>query len=152
MIEMRKLKDLIQLMEENDLSELVIRDKDEEVALKRGGPVQAAVPAPVAAPAAPAGGSPDASQPEAEADDGLLEITSPMVGTFYAAPSPDAEPFVQVGASVGSDSVVCVIEAMKVFNEIKAEVAGAIEKILVSNGQVVEFGQPLYMVRPAGAA
>ena len=77
-----------------------------------------------------------------------MAITSPMVGTFYSSPSPDAAPFVKVGDGVEPDTIICLIEAMKVFNEIKAEVAGRVEKVLVSNGQTVEFGQPLMMVRP----
>jgi acetyl-CoA carboxylase biotin carboxyl carrier protein len=150
MIELRKLKQLIQLMKDNELSELDIRDKEEQVTLKRGGggPVQyvPAATTPAAPPAAPAADVP-AAEPSA-ADQGLVELTSPMVGTFYAASSPDAEPFVRVGATVDAEKVVCIIEAMKVFNEIKAEMSGTIEKVLVSNGQAVEFGQPMFLVKP----
>jgi acetyl-CoA carboxylase biotin carboxyl carrier protein len=78
----------------------------------------------------------------------LLEINSPMVGTFYSAPSPDTPPFVSVGTSIGPESVVCIVEAMKVFNEIKAEIAGTVEKILVKNEQAIEYGQTLFLVRP----
>ena len=149
MIEMRKLKDLVKLMEDHDLSELVIRDKDEEVALKRGASQGAVVAAPAVAGPAPVVPAVAADAGSAsESTDGLVEITSPMVGTFYSAASPDADPFVAVGASVGADTVVCVIEAMKVFNEIKSEASGTIEKVLVSNGQVVEFGEALFLVRP----
>ncbi len=156
MIEMRKLKQLIQLMRDNDLSELDIRNNEEQVTLKRpaGGPVQmvpastpTAAPAPVAA--SPTGEAPAAFVEPTAAEQGLVEITSPMVGTFYAAATPDADPFVGVGSSVEAASVVCVIEAMKVFNEIKAELDGTVEKVLVSNGQAVEFGQPLFLVKPA---
>ena len=80
---------------------------------------------------------------------GLVAIESPMVGTFYSAPNPDTPAFVSVGSAIGPDSVVCLIEAMKVFNEIKAEVNGTIERILVNNGDAVEFGQKLFLVRPA---
>lgn len=153
MIEMRKLRELVKLMKENDLCELDIRDQDEQVTLKRPGGQADPIVYPAAAPAAPAP-SPhaeaQAAAGEAAPDDraGLHEIVSPMVGTFYAAPSPDADPFVRVGASVDGETVVCVIEAMKVFNEIKAEVNGTIEKVLVANGEAVEFGQPLFLVRP----
>ena len=81
-------------------------------------------------------------------DEGLVDIISPIVGTYYAAPSPDAEPYIKVGDSVAPDTVVCIVEAMKVINEIKAEAAGTIEKIVVSNGQAVEFGQVLFKIRP----
>ena len=80
-------------------------------------------------------------------DEGLVAIKSPMVGTFYTAANPDSEPFVKIGATVGKDTVVCIIEAMKVFNEIRAEVSGVVTKMLVQNGQVVEFNQPLFMVK-----
>jgi acetyl-CoA carboxylase biotin carboxyl carrier protein len=83
------------------------------------------------------------------ADEGLIPIKSPMVGTFYAASSPDAKPFVQVGSSVDEETDVCIIEAMKVFNNIKAECRGTIAKILVTNGQTVEFGQELFLVKPS---
>jgi len=151
MIELRKLRELVKLMKENDLCELDLRDKDEQVTLKRpgaDGPVYAAQP-PAAAPvASPAAAPPAANAPAADQDAGLVKITSPMVGTFYTAPSPDADDFVNVGASVDKNTVVCIIEAMKVFNEIKAETTGKIEKVLVDNGQAVEFGQPLFLVKP----
>lgn len=154
MIETRKLKELIKLMAENDLCEMDLRDKDEQVTLRRSvqqaaapvvyasAPAPAAMPVPVAAPTT-AGAA-----PAEQANSGLVEIKSPMVGTFYAASSPDAAPLTKVGASVGSETVVCIIEAMKVFNEIKAETSGVIEKVLVSSGQAVEFGQPLFLVKP----
>jgi len=152
MIELRKLRELVKLMKENDLCELDLRDKDEQVTLKRPGaegPVYAAAPPAPAAPAPPAAVAPPAANaPAAEEDAGLVKITSPMVGTFYTAPSPDADDFVAVGSAVDKNTVVCIIEAMKVFNEIKAETAGRIEKVLVDNGQAVEFGQPLFLVKP----
>jgi len=105
-----------------------------------------------AAPAAhaPAAGA-GAGAPAAPADDsaGLVAIKSPMVGTFYAAPSPDAKPFVQVGSNVDDETDVCVIEAMKVFNNIKAETRGTIAKVMVANGQTVEFGTVLFLVKPS---
>ena len=153
MIEMRKLRELVKLMKENDLCELDLRDKDEQVTLKRPGaegPVYAApVAAPAAAAAAPAAPASPPAPAAGEAEDaGLVKITSPMVGTFYTAASPDAAAFVKVGDAVDKETVVCIVEAMKVFNEIKAETSGKIEKILVENGQAVEFGQPLFLVKP----
>jgi acetyl-CoA carboxylase biotin carboxyl carrier protein len=87
--------------------------------------------------------------PAATEDAGLIAIESPMVGTFYASPSPDKPSFVSVGGEVGPNSVVCLVEAMKIFNEIKAERSGTIAKVLVKSGQAVEFGQPLYMIKPS---
>lgn len=158
MIDIRKLKELVRLMVENDLSELDLRDQQENVTIKRGGdgqpvmmapPQYAAVPAQAhAAQGAPAGSG--GGQAESDNDDsGLVPIESPMVGTFYSAANPDSEPFVSVGKSVSADSVVCLVEAMKVFNEIKAECSGTIERVLVNSGDAVEFGQKLFMVKPA---
>ena len=156
MVDLKTLKQLIRLMADNGLAELDLRDKDGQITLKRGGggvvqPVVAYAP-PHQAPGAAASHTPTATAPVAapagDENAGLTKVTSPMVGTFYAAQSPDAQPFVKVGAHVGPDSVVCIIEAMKVFNEIKAECAGTIAKVLVNSGQAVEFGQPLYLVKP----
>jgi acetyl-CoA carboxylase biotin carboxyl carrier protein len=150
------LQQLVNLMASNDLNTVDLRDSDRRIVLKRGvaqvmaGPVaQAPVyPAPAAqAPsAAPAAGS---GAPAADESAGLVAIKSPMVGTFYAAPSPDAKPFVQVGSNVDDETDVCVIEAMKVFNNIKAETRGTIAKIMVTNGQTVEFGTVLFLVKPS---
>ncbi len=158
MIDIRKLKELVRLMVENDLSELDLKDQQETVTIKRnltgmvpvGTPTvayaPAAAPAPQAAPQTEAGGA----EAAAAADEaGLTAIVSPMVGTFYTAPNPDSPAFVNVGTSVGPDTTVCLIEAMKVFNEIKAEVAGTIERVLVESGKPVEYGQKLYLVRPS---
>ncbi|RNC82417.1 MAG: acetyl-CoA carboxylase biotin carboxyl carrier protein [Phycisphaera sp.] len=158
MIDIRKLKELVKLMVENDLTELDLQDKEETVALRRGQPgtvlasqpvVHAAAPSAPAVPTAPAPASTD-SAPSApsDADDGMIAIESPMVGTFYPAPNPDSDPFVKVGDSISSDSVVCLVEAMKVFNEIKAEANGTIAKCLVESGQAVEFGQKLFLIKP----
>ncbi len=154
MIDIRKLKELVRLMVANDLSEIDLRDSEEQVTLRRHGPDQApqvvTTPAAVVAvPAAPAAAATAASDEAADADQGLVAIVTPMVGTFYAAPNPDALPFVTVGATVDPDTVVCMIEAMKIFNEIKAEQSGTIEKVLVSNSESVEFGQTLFLLRPS---
>lgn len=160
MISIETLKEIVRLMVDNELAEIDIRDAEETVTIKRGGqpgqvvyaaPQMHHAPAHAPSPAAPAGagaGSPGPSVPP-PADAGLPAIESPMVGTFYSAADPDSPPFVSVGKSVKADDVVCLIEAMKVFNEIKAERAGVIEKVLVSSGQPVEFGQKLFLIRPA---
>jgi acetyl-CoA carboxylase biotin carboxyl carrier protein len=149
------LQQLVNLMASNDLNTVDLRDSDRRIVLKRGvaqvvaGPV---AQAPVyAAPAAPAPAGLPATAAAAGADEnvGLVAIKSPMVGTFYAAPSPDAKPFVQVGSNVDDETDVCVIEAMKVFNNIKAETRGTIAKVMVTNGQTVEFGTVLFLVKPS---
>ncbi len=155
MVDLKTLKQLIKLMVDNDLTELDIQAEGGPVKLRRNsqGTVTHAV-APVGAPTAPMGVTPGALGAPAPApvtqddEDNGVTIDSPMVGTFYTASSPDAKPFAIVGDRVNEDTVVCIIEAMKVFNEIKAEVSGTIEKILVENGQAVEFGQPLYTIKP----
>ena len=153
MIDVNQVRELIELMVEHDLGEIRIREGETAISLRKGqvGGVEAvsavAPIAPVpAAPVAPV----EAAAPSAEsADEGLVPIASPMVGTFYTASDPDSPQFVQIGSVVSPDSPICIIEAMKVFNEIKAEVAGTIERILVQDQQAVEFGQPLMLVRPA---
>ena len=97
---------------------------------------------------AAAPGSPVAIAPEVAADEGLIAIESPMVGTYYSKPSPDKPSFLNIGDSIGDESVICLIEAMKIFNEIKAEQSGTVARILVQNGDAVEFGQPLILVKP----
>ena len=153
MTDLKTLRQLIKMMVDNELTEIDLEGEGEKVKLKRGGggaptvsyapAPAAAAPAPAAAPAADA-----APTPEAEADDGLPTIDSPMVGSFYTASTPDAEAFVKVGDRVSPETVVCIVEAMKVFNEIKAEASGTIAEILVSNGDAVEFGQPLFKLKP----
>ncbi len=152
------VRDLIQLMVDNDLAELEVQDGETRVALKRQGDRDQ----PVAIVGAPADGAvapgPVAKSPESapavpkalssEEDEGLVMIRSPMVGTFYASPDPESPPYIQVGSELKPDTPVCVIEAMKVYNEIKAETSGVIERVLVRNEEPVEFGQPLFAVRP----
>jgi acetyl-CoA carboxylase biotin carboxyl carrier protein len=143
------LEQLVKLMAANDLNTVEVRDGDKRVVLKRGPagqPTLMTAPTIVQAPAPAA-----SSAPAAAADDtaGLTPIKSPMVGTFYSSPSPDAKAFVVVGSTIDEETDVCIIEAMKVFNNIKAECRGTIAKILVTNGQTVEFGQVLFLVKPA---
>ncbi|MCE2654056.1 MAG: acetyl-CoA carboxylase biotin carboxyl carrier protein [Planctomycetaceae bacterium] len=167
MIDIRKLKELVRLMVENDLTELNLQDQAETVTVKRGYggvPVIQQMPMGMAMPAAPvaraaaggsdaeedAGSAPGGSAPAAAASEaGLVAVTSPMVGTFYSSPNPDSPAFVNVGSAVTPETTVCLVEAMKVFNEIKAETAGTIERVLVQSGQSVEFGQKLFLIRPA---
>ena len=169
MLDIRKLKELIRLMVENELTEVDLKDEKETVSLRREGsqapvvqmsPAPAAppaAPAPVApaaaaaapAPAAPAPAAAPASEPSPADTSNLEQITSPMVGTFYSAAKPESPAFANVGDTVTADTTVCIVEAMKIFNEIKAEQSGVIEKVLVSNGDSVEFGQALFLVRPA---
>jgi acetyl-CoA carboxylase biotin carboxyl carrier protein len=141
------LERIVKLMQANDLNIVDLRDGKRRVMLQRGG----IAPATPAAMQSSASHSPAASPPAvagANEDAKLLEIKSPMVGTFYSAPSPDAKPFVAVGSEVTEETDVCVIEAMKVFNNVKADCHGSIAKIMVTNGQVVEYGQVLFLVKP----
>ena len=148
------------MMVANDLVEISLRDGEVEVNLRRPNP---SVPVTVVAPeialppvvqaTAPAGapqgdGSPQKASDDHADDDSLIEIASPMVGTFYAASDPDSPPYATVGTEVHPGSVVCIVEAMKVFNEIKAEVSGRVERILVKNAQPVEYAQPMFLIRP----
>jgi len=143
---------LVELMVEKDLREIELQEGESKILLKRGtgGEVVQQVLAPAAAVIAAAPEAAPASSPADDgADDGLVPISSPMVGTYYASSEPGAPPFVSAGSMVSTDTVVCIIEAMKVFNEIKSEISGTVERILVQNEQPVEFGQPLYLVRPS---
>jgi acetyl-CoA carboxylase biotin carboxyl carrier protein len=142
----KKLRRLIELMKEHDLSEVDLKEADRHVRIKRGGDVIATHSAPV--PQAAARSAAAAAPPQPAADAGMLIIKSPMVGTFYKASGPDAAPFVKVGDRIGPEKTVCIVEAMKVFNEIPAGVSGQVVAILVENGAPVEFGQPLIKVDP----
>jgi len=151
-VDLKDIKAIIDLMKKNSISEFELERQEFKIKLKRGGnaalypdepQIQAYAPGPMmptasatAAPALPAASSTD------------QEIKSPMIGTFYRAPSPEAANYVEVGAEVNPDTVVCIIEAMKVMNEIKAEVKGVITQVVVENAKPVEFGQPLFKVRP----
>ncbi len=153
-MDIEEIKTLTDLMVDHNLSEIMIRDGDKRVVLRRGDRVAAPAlppPAPLPIPSAPAPettpAASEATAPTAEADPNLADISSPMVGTFYSASDPDSPPYVQVGDKVNPDTVVCIIEAMKVFNEIKAEISGTVESIEVQNGDAIEFGQALMKVR-----
>ena len=147
-----KLKELIELMEKHDLTDVHLRHGAEQWRLRRGPQVLAAAPAaPVAyaAPAAAPAPAAPAAAPEAVAPaSNLLEIKSPIVGTFYSSPTPEDPVFVTAGSKVTQDTVVCIVEAMKVFNQITADISGTIEEMLVGNGDPVESGQVLFRVKP----
>ncbi len=145
--DVRKVRKLINLMKEHDHTEIDLKQADSAVRIKRGGEV-VSYSAPVAA--APAAAAPAQPAPAAEAaeDTRTVVIKSPMVGTFYEASSPDSPPFIKVGDRIGAEKTVCIVEAMKVFNEIPAGVSGQVVAILVENGAPVEFGQPLIKVDP----
>jgi acetyl-CoA carboxylase biotin carboxyl carrier protein len=158
-VELKDIKAIIDLMRKNGLSEFELERQDFKIKLKRGitgqvVPVEEslAVAYPTPLPLAGTAGSPAvlglpaASSPAAPP---VLEIKSPMIGTFYRAPSPDAADYVEIGTEVNPETVVCLIEAMKVMNEIKAEVKGTVTHILVENAKPVEFGQPLFRIRPS---
>ena len=157
--DLKKIEELIEIMKQNDLVEIEIKHDDDKIVLKRSvpqavGPQHIAVPiinhsGPVAANTTQAAASTEATSGGVQKDEGLVEIKSPLVGTFYATPSPDSDHFVEVGSQVEPQTVVCIIEAMKLMNEIKAEVKGKIVDVLVENGDPVEFGQVLFLVEPA---
>lgn len=152
MLSIDEIKQLIELIDESTLDEFELETKDSKILLKKNKTVVAAAvqEAPIAITQAPvAQAQPAAPQAEANtAEDASLEvITSPMVGTFYASASPEDANFVSVGSKVSAQSVVCIVEAMKLFNEITADIDGEIAEILVSSGELVEFGQPLFKVR-----
>ncbi len=147
-MDLRKLKKLIDLVQESGIAELEITEGEEKVKIVRGGqvevspvgaPAPAAVPAVIGAPAAQAAPTPPEPPPAPEGH----AVKSPMVGTFYRASSPDADPFVEVGDAVKAGQTICIIEAMKLMNEIEADQDGVVKAILVENGQPVEYGEPL---------
>ncbi|MGH8024089.1 MAG: acetyl-CoA carboxylase biotin carboxyl carrier protein [Limisphaerales bacterium] len=151
-MDLKDIKAIIDLMKKNSITEFELERQDSKIRLKRGLnggqitlPDDGTSPNLTSAAQATAATVPAPAAPVAT---GELEIKSPMIGTFYRAPSPEAGTYAEIGSEVGADSVVCIIEAMKVMNEIKAEVKGVITQILVENAKPVEFGQPLFKVRP----
>lgn len=148
-----RIRRLIDLMKEYDLSEVDLKQSEQQIRLVRGG-VAPLLAAPVAAmaPAAATAAAPAAAAPPTADADGphIAIIKSPMVGTFYNKANPKSEPFVKVGSAVSADTTVCIVEAMKVFNEIPAEVRGTIVAVLVENEQPVDFGRPLFKVDTRG--
>lgn len=162
-MDLKDIKSVIDLMTKNELSEFELEKGDFKLRVKRGPTggwiastspatpptvIHHAHPTPVAALPAPVATTAPAAAAPARAATATAQIVSPMVGTFYLSPSPDSPAFVSVGQEVQEDTVVCIIEAMKVMNEIKAETRGIIVEVLATNGKPVEFGKPLFAVRP----
>ena len=152
-MDIRKIKKLIELVEESGISELEISEGEESVRISRASSIQApvamqvpyaAAPAPVAAAPAPVAAAPAAAEPQAQSNGHAVK--SPMVGTFYRSPSPSSPAFVEVGKAVKAGDVICIVEAMKMMNQIEADKSGVIEAILVEDGQPVEFDQPLVTI------
>jgi acetyl-CoA carboxylase biotin carboxyl carrier protein len=153
--DVRKIRRLVELMNEHDLSEMDLRQGEMRIQLRRGGApvIHQSVPSSAPAQPASAGAAPAPKAESASAtaqstpqEEHIALITSPMVGTFYSSPDPDASPYIKVGDHVHKETTVCIVEAMKVFNEIQAEVAGKIVAVLVESGEPVEFGQPMFKV------
>lgn len=150
--DVQQIRELIKIMKENDLVKIDIKHGDDRICLRRAEPPK---PTPFAGPfvapmpgiVTPAGVL-EGHTGAAKIDDDLLDIKSPIVGTFYEGPSPDSDPYVDLGSHVDPQTVVCIVEAMKVMNEIKAEVSGLVVEKRVSNGQAVEYGQVLFRVKP----
>jgi oxaloacetate decarboxylase alpha subunit len=146
----KEIKEMIQLMNENDLSEFEMEKEGLKIRLKKGG--SGAIESSIVHEMRPLSMTPSAKEAASEVKEfpkptaARTVIKSPMVGTFYAAPAPDAPPFVQLGSEVQAGQVICIIEAMKLMNEIKSEVRGKVVEVLVNNGDPVEFGQPLFLV------
>jgi acetyl-CoA carboxylase biotin carboxyl carrier protein len=158
--DLQKIEELIEIMKDNDLVEVEIRHGDDRIFLKRSQPqpdsgrtvtaVSVIEPGVSAAPVRPNETQTSAAEvrpSKAQPQEGLVEIKSPLIGTFYATPSPDSKPYVELGSHVDAQTVVCIIEAMKVMNEIKTETSGTIAEILVTSGQAVEYGQVLFRVK-----
>jgi acetyl-CoA carboxylase biotin carboxyl carrier protein len=149
--DVRKIRRLVELMKEHDLSEIDIQQGEVRIQLRRAGPAaNSGIIVPQISSVATAGSSPSRpaaeTLPESLPDSRLAIIKSPMVGTFYSAPDPDSPPYVKVGDHVGPETTVCIVEAMKVFNQIPAEVSGKILMMLAENGESVEYGLPLFKV------
>lgn len=160
-MDIKDIRRIIEMMKENELCEFELEDEGFRIAIKRrtGGDPHMMVsshgiPSPMMMhppqpPSAPPPTEPQAADAKpVEENEGLQPVTSPMVGTFYRSPTPDADPFVSLGSEVEEDTVICIVEAMKVMNEIKAETRGIVRKILVDNASPVQFGQPLFLMEP----
>jgi acetyl-CoA carboxylase biotin carboxyl carrier protein len=152
----KEIQDLIDYISNTGLAEVKIKTEEFELSVKKYADATTAAPAPqvfAAAPAtapAPVAAAPVAAAPSPATNSNLVEIKSPIIGTFYLTSSPDAAPFVTEGGSISAGKTVCIIEAMKLFNEVESEISGKIVKILVANASPVEYDQPLFLVDPAG--
>jgi acetyl-CoA carboxylase biotin carboxyl carrier protein len=143
-LDLEQLRELIRLLDESNLTEIEVEHDDDRIRIRRD-PVAATVAVSAHAPAAQAAAAPAANATDADADDGSY-VTSPFVGTFYRSPTPDSDPFVDVGDEVAPGQVLCIVEAMKLMNEIEAEAAGKIVEVLVENGKPVEYGDRLFRI------
>ncbi len=168
MLKVQEIRELIKLVDQSSINEFVYEHEGYKIEMKKNNVERIVVSEPVAAPVAQVAAVQVAQPKAVEAvavsqpvvqeapkaapvnvdQENLHKITSPMVGTFYQSPSPDADVYVKVGSKVSKDSIVCIVEAMKLFNEIEAEISGEIVEILVKDGQLVEYGQPLFLVKP----
>lgn len=155
-LDLTELRELLTALNQTDISELTLKADDFELTVRRGSRMEAPaiVPVPGVMPQSVAAPPPEPVKPETPSaapinDRKLVDVVSPIVGTFYRSPSPDEPPFTDIGTRIQKGQVVCIIEAMKVMNEIEAEVAGEVVEVLVQNGQPVEYGQPLMRVNPA---
>ena len=158
-MKIQEIRELIKLIDDSSIDEFEYETEGTKVVLRKNNVVEvgaprAAQPIQIAQPQIPVSAQPEAKSEKAQEvhnepaeDPSLHKIVSPMVGTFYASPNPDSEPYVKVGSKVNKDTVVCIVEAMKLFNEIEADVKGEIVEVLVENGQLVEYGQPLFLVK-----
>ena len=143
--DIERIRAIVELMEQHELMEVDLQQGDDRIKLNRGGE---RVYVPSAAPMAAAPAVAPAPAPSPAIDDGTITINAPSVGTFYAKANPESEPFVQVGQMVSNDTIVCIIEAMKVFNEIPAECSGKVIEILVADQEPVDFGKPMFRIQP----
>jgi acetyl-CoA carboxylase biotin carboxyl carrier protein len=152
-VELKDIKAIIDLMKKNSITEFELEEKDSKLRLKRGSsggtPAVSSDEAPPLMSMTPAPMVSAATSAAAAVNTGEIDIKSPMIGTFYRSPSPEAASYVDIGSEVNPETVVCIIEAMKVMNEIKAEVKGVITQNMLESGKPVEFGQPLFKVRPS---
>lgn len=163
MLKVQEIRELIKLVDQSSIDEFTYESEGSKIKMKKKvqgqqvvvEPVQAVAETPKPVPTAPTTSVVKKEEPkqevkheEVQEDTNLHKITSPMVGTFYQSPSPDADVYVKTGSKVSKDSIVCIVEAMKLFNEIEAEVNGEIIEVLVKDGQLVEYGQPLFLVKP----
>lgn len=160
MVDIDTIRELLTLMDEHELNEIKLREAETTIILRKGPtgmptimappgmPMPAEMTAPAAGPAAALPGTGSGGGGSGVEAEGLTTIKSPMVGTVYMGPDPESPPYVNAGSDVEENSPICIIEAMKVFNEIRAEVSGTIERVLVHNEEAVEYGQPLMLVRP----
>ncbi|CAH8714552.1 acetyl-CoA carboxylase biotin carboxyl carrier protein [Paenibacillus thiaminolyticus] len=161
MFKISEIKELIKLLDQTSVHELEIENEGCRIAIRKPGKTEvfnvqsaapltypAPAPAAVAAPAEAVTAAAETQPEKKEEQAGLVRIVSPMVGTFYSAPSPESPPYVKAGDKINEKTVVCILEAMKLMNELEAEVKGEIVEVLATNGQLVEFGQPLFLVKP----